>query len=166
VPCRKGQSLSLALCEKLELIPHALARKIDSLKFDRAPVEGVFGRVDKNVVDSANKVATLNLIDIERLFGAQPIKEADLAENDWVCGLEKCFANPAEDGFGFQKAGRACGYDRACPGHRPIGDLLIESERTDATLLVARRVCLEGTRRAGQGVPLVLDAGAVEAVRW
>ena len=56
---RKWQKLRFTLSKHLELIRHALSRKIHCLKFERAPVHRVARWMNKNVVYAANEIARI-----------------------------------------------------------------------------------------------------------
>ena len=95
--------------EHLEFIRHALAGEINGLEFEGAPIHRLARGMNEHVVDSTDEIAAVLLFFLLRLLRAKAVQKTNLAQNDWLFGLEQCLADPLENRVSFEKSLRACG---------------------------------------------------------
>ena len=117
----------------------------------------------KHIVDAPNVISRIIFISVLRFIGAQPVKKANLANNDWFFGLQECFANPAENGVSLKKPLRAGGNHRSSAANWAVRDLLILPQRTNAAPFVALGGSLKRTRNTDDRVCFAFNCCALKS---
>src|SRR5438477_518603 len=113
--------------------------------------------MNQHVVDAPDKIARIFSFILLCFFRAQPVEKAYLTENKRLFCLQQGFANPAKNYVGLQKPLWTSCDHRSDARHGVITNLLILTQRANATFLIAIGALLKRATCTDDGVRFAFD---------